>query len=860
MLKQVFISLLFSITICISHAQNMTGGTVVTSTLVLNNNVSGGGFQSDVTISADGMTVYSSADVSGIFKSKDGGLTYKSINEGLQSTKVASLAITPDNEQILYAGTGNKGESGGLFRSCNGGESWELTAEGDSALFSGNHSEKSDPVPDGHPRSNGDLIIVDTGDDATTYIDDIVIAGTYKDGVIIFGHGGDLEASVVQNSGFVRSVAYHSAIPKIAYAAIQFEDESKNGIYRIDFTDTTNPKDSLVFETPRPEGLEVLSNGHVYGAIGEDGVVKFNGNSWSVINSPNWINNGFREWTAVSGYVKSNTDVIYAAVNNLGGSQAGTNYSSIWRKIGGNDWIALVDADTNISDIIYGQTCDWWYSTEAFPQASLGHTNNVISAIDISVGNYPQFVSDDIIYISGRGGIWKSEHRDELWKPAVYNMAVTANNGVAVNPNNPSQIALANTDYVVLETANRFVNCSITRDKPNNSESKGFDVIFDTIADAIVLGVGDRDNNIGGNVFIKDAIDLGDGCNTCWTNTDLLAATSGGRARAVSYGYHDGRSTTNQIILAAVEGEGVFRYQDDVWTSTNSMVIESTRRSNFVWPNNTNSGIVYLLDLSTGLHRSIDGGQNWTNIWPSMSFNNNDFFNSGYITADDNDPTTLFVSIQGHKDSPIGTNHKVYRMLDADANTFGSPTSDSRITDISFHSGSSIIKRPGPLVFGDDNNLWLTQQQNSPNSINASLFVMENPKTDLSFKDVTTKEYADLAIQPSDIDASSDGYVYVSQSGTGVVKVQYSSVVNIGLSNSCIEVFPDPISNLYTISGTLPSYTIEIIDANGVVYSTLCNEGTAISFDVNALPAGIFSIRVSDNDNNQLHLEQIIKF
>ena len=76
-------------------------GTHEIDTLIMqDNSVSGGGFQGDVTITTDGLTVYSSADVSGIFKSVDGGLRYENISEGLKSPKVATLAITPDNDQI----------------------------------------------------------------------------------------------------------------------------------------------------------------------------------------------------------------------------------------------------------------------------------------------------------------------------------------------------------------------------------------------------------------------------------------------------------------------------------------------------------------------------------------------------------------------------------------------------------------------------------------------------------------------------------------------------------------------------------------------------------------------------------------
>ena len=66
-------------------AQGASQATLVSSISVEDTNVSGGGFQSDVTITEDGLTLYSSADVSGVFKSTDGGLSYHSVSEGLFS-------------------------------------------------------------------------------------------------------------------------------------------------------------------------------------------------------------------------------------------------------------------------------------------------------------------------------------------------------------------------------------------------------------------------------------------------------------------------------------------------------------------------------------------------------------------------------------------------------------------------------------------------------------------------------------------------------------------------------------------------------------------------------------------------------
>jgi len=725
-------------------------GTPVSQIYLDENNVSGGGFQSDVTITDDGLTVYSSADVSGIFKSVNGGLLYENINEGLKSPKVASLAITPDNELILYSGTGDKGGSGGLFRSIDAGDFWEITGDGNNAQFAGNHSSSSDPVPVSHPRSNGDLIVVVPGTIQSDYIDDIVIAGTYKNGVKI-------------------SVAYDASIPNIAYAAMYFANDAQNGIYEIDFSNPHAASSTLVYQTPLPEGLAVLSSGHVYAAVGENGIIKYNGTTWSPVNLGLDTGNNLRQWTAVTGYVKNNTDIVYAGLNNLGGNSAGANYSSIWRSInGGSSWTSLVDIASNVSDQILGQSYNWWYRTNGFQQGGLGRTNSVVSSIDVALGASPQLVADDIIYVSGRGGIWKSEDGGANWNPAVHNMQATANNGVAVNPNNPTQVVLANTDYVMLETGNHYFSNDISRDKPGGSDSKAYDVIFDSTADDIIIATGDRDANNAGEVFVKSAAAIGNPSNSGWTNTNLNATTDK-RAKAVTYGYHDGTSPTSRIILAAVENEGVFRYHNGSWSAT-GLTIGASKRSNFVWPDNGSSGVVYLLDLKEGFFRSNDGGQSWTDIWPSMSFNNNDFFNAGYITADDNDPTTLYLSIQGRSGSPIGTNFKVYRMTGADTGIFGAPGS-AGITDISLHSGGPTIKRPGPIVFGPDGNLWLTQQQNSTNAIYAGLYVMESPATDASFKDLTTNEYRNIATNPTGIDVS-----------TGVVKMFYDFALPVELS------------------------------------------------------------------------------
>lgn len=741
-------------------------------------NVSGGGFQMDVTISEDGSTVYASTDVSGIFRSNDGGASYTAQNHGLESIQVASLALTPDNERILYAGTGDKGNSGGLFRSTDAGETWTVTNSGRSARFAGNHTANEDPLPNGHPRSNGDLIVVSPGPDPDHFDDDIVIAGSYRDGVRIFGAGGETELAAVNTDGLVRSLAHHSNHAGIVYAAIHFADSERNGIYRIDYSNVNEPVSTLVYATTQPEGLAMLSNGHVYAAIGRAGIVKFDGENWRLHNNALSIDNARRPWTAVTGYVADGQDIVYIGVNNRGGDAAGENYSTVWRSDdSGDTWIPLVDVEHNVSDIIYGQSHAWWFRTDAFQQAGLGRKNSIVSAIDVARGPSANDPSDDLVYVSGRGGIWKSTDGGGNWAPAVNNLQATTNRGVAVNQNTPGQVALANTDYVILETRNGFSGDDVTRDRPSGAESRAYDAIFDTVSNQIIVGVGDRDSNTpgGGEVFIKSAEALGNPSGSNWLNTGLASATqsNNGRVRAVAYGYHDGATATTQTVLAAVEGEGVFRLHEGQWNQSTGVSIGDTDRSKFLWPDNENSGLVYLIDLSSGLYRSTDGGRSWVNMWPNMSLRNNDFYNTGYLAAQNQDPETLYVSIQGDSGSPIGTGFRVFRLRDAGTRIFNSPDSPE-VSEIQFHSVNERIQRPGPLVMDPDNRLWLTEQQDSRQGVDAGLFVMENPGTDTTFTEVSGEDYRDAVVSPIGIDVSSDGYIYISQNGGGIVKIAIS--------------------------------------------------------------------------------------
>ncbi len=136
----------------------------------------------------------------GIFKSTDGGTTWKPLTDGLPDIIQTNFAIAPSNPKVLYAivagqapvtpgggGRGGAGGSVGLYKSIDGGDHWFLVVRGMDGRGTG--------AADNRPLARiggGDLptLTIDPKDDSVVYSCSVVLWRTEDGGLTWTGVRG----------------------------------------------------------------------------------------------------------------------------------------------------------------------------------------------------------------------------------------------------------------------------------------------------------------------------------------------------------------------------------------------------------------------------------------------------------------------------------------------------------------------------------------------------------------------------------------------------------------------------------------------------------------------------------------------
>lgn len=85
------------------------------------------------------------------------------------------------------------------------------------------------------------------------------------------------------------------------------------------------------------------------------------------------------------------------------------------------------------------------------------------------------------------------------------------------------------------------------------------------------------------------------------------------------------------------------------------------------------------------------------------------------------------------------------------------------------------------------------------------------------------------------------------------------NLVDIGLDDGQIQIFPNPTEDVFEIEGLLLDYNIEILDATGSVFRTFQSVGERIQIYIHDLPSGMYFIRVSNKSAQMISVQKIIK-
>ena len=218
-------------------------------------------------------TLYAGTDRNGVFKSEDGGTSWREANTGLSDVTdvdgdIEALVIDPSNPQTLYAGASG-GSEGGVCRSENGGTSWRA-------------------VNTGLTDTNVIALAIDPSNPQTLY------AGTTADGVFKSEDGGASWRAV--NTGLtdtvtartlyriVQIIAIDPVNPQTLYAGTasgMFKSEDGGGTWREANTGLTKAfiRGAIAIDPVNPQILYAgPSSGGVFKS--EDG-----GASWRAVNT-----------------------------------------------------------------------------------------------------------------------------------------------------------------------------------------------------------------------------------------------------------------------------------------------------------------------------------------------------------------------------------------------------------------------------------------------------------------------------------------------------------------------------------------------------------------------------------------------
>jgi hypothetical protein len=115
--------------------------------------------------SLDPSVLYVGTNGAGVYKSIDGGISWRPIHNGLERAAIASLIIDATNPQILFAGT----TWGGIYKTQDGGGHWQASNESFNDPSAGWTHIVVDPQDSNHLFSTAEFQLYESFDRCETW-------------------------------------------------------------------------------------------------------------------------------------------------------------------------------------------------------------------------------------------------------------------------------------------------------------------------------------------------------------------------------------------------------------------------------------------------------------------------------------------------------------------------------------------------------------------------------------------------------------------------------------------------------------------------------------------------------------------
>ena len=544
----------------------------------------GGGWLTAITVVDDSQnTVYVGCDVGGIYKSTNHGESWEIKDQGLSIYFVHDIAYDPQSPEILYLAT-----RGGVYKSLNGGDSWQAKRSGFPLV---NDYHFSAPISD---------ILIDPNSPNIIYA-----------GIGVPNTGYDL------NSFHWQSVETKGAIYKSTDNGEEWELIRNTGI------DTTAMIFSLALDHNNSNILYAATSEGIYKSLDA-------GLSWTPKNT------GLPQPLCMKLVVDpEQTNILYVTLWAEPGSL--TWQGGVYKSIdGGENWSVKNNGLPQEIGDVSGMTCN-------YPALVMDEQNPQI----LYTGNIP-WTPDPGVYKTTDGGenwAWVSrpdppdENMDLGWISEAEVSAVC----IGIDPNNSNSLYFGTSMYLFkTENGGEFWDQAYTRPMGNNYwQGNGFET---TVAYTIAVDPTNSDNIYAGYWDIG-MFKSQDGGST------FKEATNGMNYNANTFDITI--DPANPAIIYATGGWWE-ENQGEVYKSTdnaeNWSVINNGMPDAQVWSialdknSSVDSRTLYATSYHNGVYKTTDGGQNWLPINNGLGVDNN--LQLRKIIIDPNNSNVLYAGIE----------------------------------------------------------------------------------------------------------------------------------------------------------------------------------------------------------------------